>query len=684
MSGIFTLLTSTFTSLVAPVFARFSKTASLLIGARVPTTGTPPTNNRTFIATTATTPTLSMTVAGNPAQGTVSPFAANGFSALNTVATSFVSVANTANRLDQTGDFTYEGWFNYITMPTTGYQNVLGQGAAGQTTFGIYVANAAANTWAAPYVLKVAKANIGDTAGLRGNTTIVAGKWYHFALTRTSGVLRIFLNGVLEGTSSATDTGSYAPGATLPIGANSNAHFSNVRYIKGTSLYTAAFTPPSAPLTAVTNTSFLIHKEPRLVDSSVNNLTVTASGTRPTFSAYSPFSDIEYSAETQGGSAYFDGAADYLTSDIADPNPYIFGSFNFNAECWVNLSSFTASGTILAFQNSTATSFPWRIIHSSAGVVSATVLNGSQLSVAGPAGLSTLHANSWNHLALVRNNDEVRLYVNGTPGNPVSVSGVLDDIGTIASIGALANGTEKMNGFVSGVRIDKRVARYIAPFTPASTAPTTEVNTSFLANFTNAGVVDDLALSDMVTFGTSAISTSQFKSGNASLSFPGNTSSYITALPNFNYNFTNTDFTVECWVRFNALTANTVIMGVAGAAVPWFLTIKSAGGLTFTINTSTAVLNPTAPTWATNRWYHIAVTKSGTSYTVWVDGVSRATATNATALVAAGSTPLTLGVYGVNKTLPLNGFLDDVRITKGTALYTAPFTPPADFSRIPV
>ena len=38
------------------------------------------------------------------------------------------------------------------------------------------------------------------------------------------------------------------------------------RIVKGTAVYTAAFTPPTAPLTAVTNTTFLLNPNPNIVD----------------------------------------------------------------------------------------------------------------------------------------------------------------------------------------------------------------------------------------------------------------------------------------------------------------------------------------------------------------------------------------------------------------------------------
>ena len=89
-------------------------------------------------------------------------------------------------------------------------------------------------------------------------------KWVHCAVSREGNTIRIFDNGELTGT---LDVSSYDTmnDSTVPvdIGADySDAYdmdgfISNVRIVKGTALYTSNFTPPSAPLTNVTNTKLL-------------------------------------------------------------------------------------------------------------------------------------------------------------------------------------------------------------------------------------------------------------------------------------------------------------------------------------------------------------------------------------------------------------------------------------------
>ena len=87
-------------------------------------------------------------------------------------------------------------------------------------------------------------------------------KWTHLAVTRSSGTLYGFIDGVLQ--NSASHTSNYSTNLPCIIGARFsedqqyfNGFISNTRIVKGTALYTTDFTPSTAPLTDVTNTKLL-------------------------------------------------------------------------------------------------------------------------------------------------------------------------------------------------------------------------------------------------------------------------------------------------------------------------------------------------------------------------------------------------------------------------------------------
>ena len=108
-------------------------------------------------------------------------------------------------------------------------------------------------------------------------------RWYHIAASRESGTLRLFVDGVSVGSASYTD--SYAD-AIFTLGRNEDNNknqfrgfISNFRVIKGTALYTKNFTPPSAPLTNVTNTKLLCcQSNTSATEGAVKPGTITANG----------------------------------------------------------------------------------------------------------------------------------------------------------------------------------------------------------------------------------------------------------------------------------------------------------------------------------------------------------------------------------------------------------------------
>ena len=108
--------------------------------------------------------------------------------------------------------------------------------------------------------------------------------WVHIAVSRQSGLCRLFVNGELD--ASATITKSITARPTVIGGFRFTGfseqfagYLSNVRFIKGSALYTTNFTPPTSRLTAVSNTSLLALQTASVTqDSSINNLTITNNG----------------------------------------------------------------------------------------------------------------------------------------------------------------------------------------------------------------------------------------------------------------------------------------------------------------------------------------------------------------------------------------------------------------------
>lgn len=150
--------------------------------------------------------------------------------------------------------------------------------------------------------------------------------------------------------------------------------------------------------------------------------------------------------------------------------------------------------------------------------------------------------------------------------------------------------------------------------------------------------------------------------------------------------FVTGDFTIEFWIRFTSVTtvggAYYILQKAVGnAPVPWgFLLLSSTGKIYFygskdTPFGSTAYQVVSSTTMVVDTWYHIAGTRSGSTFALWINGAAEGTATYAGALHSAAEHVV---IGGIDYTLDVSvdGYIDDVRITGGVARYTAAFSPP--------
>ena len=159
-----------------------------------------------------------------------------------------------------------------------------------------------------------------------------------------------------------------------------------------------------------------------------------------------------------------------------------------------------------------------------------------------------------------------------------------------------------------------------------------------------------------------------------SLRFDGYTSfikyPYTTA-----YTFGSVDFTVECWFNQTARTSpNAGLMGLyktfTGRA--WIIYITPDGTPTVSITNNTGLSGGTV---TLNTWNHVAFVRNGANSYLYVNGTQVSTAAIGT--IAASVDPLIIGASN-DSASPVwffNGYITNVRVVKGTAVYTSNFTP---------
>ena len=182
-------------------------------------------------------------------------------------------------------------------------------------------------------------------------------------------------------------------------------------------------------------------------------------------------------------------------------------------------------------------------------------------------------------------------------------------------------------------------------------------------------------------------STTQFKYGSSSISFPGNqtgSNNYLVwAGTDGDFVWRNTAFTVEAFVRFNSLTSIFPHIFQTGNTGGRNVLYVNGSKLRLYSDTGGDSRIVGATTLAINTWYHIALTNevSGTTNTVklWLDGVqegSTYTVTNGFSNPANMTFAIGNPYYSADNNNSVNGYYDEVRYTKGVARYTATFTPP--------
>lgn len=176
---------------------------------------------------------------------------------------------------------------------------------------------------------------------------------------------------------------------------------------------------------------------------------------------------------------------------------------------------------------------------------------------------------------------------------------------------------------------------------------------------------------------TATTSTAQFKFGTASLSVPNSGNRWIeTTIASF-WQIGAMNATFECWARVANLTADQAVMSDSGAApYSWEFVITTTGAVGVRSQTGGAYDRTplsAAGVITANVWHHLAYVRSGTTTYAFVDGVLVATGTWSTD----GNANLAARIgAGANTGLGMTGHVDDYRVTKNFARYTANFAPP--------
>jgi len=605
---------------------------------------------------------------GNTTQGSFTPFSATGWS--NYFDGSGDYLTSTVSSVGSSGDLTVEGW----VYPTASgvRRTFFFIGSTGTFDLNLFSEITTGN------VLRflIRNDSVVDILDISSTTTVSTNTWSHVAFVLSGTSATIYLNGtsVATGTLSGTRTGTFTTGsigALLSGGATHyfNGYISNLRYVKGTAVYTSNFTPSPTPLTAITNTSLLTCQSNRFVDNSTNAYAITRNGDT-SVQPFSPFApQYQWTSDVIGGSGYFDGTGDYLSSTQSAYAP----SGDFTVEAWFYAApDFSGYGGICT-NAASAGGTGWRLVLSPTPDTIGAWFNGTSFTnVAYKPG-------QWYHVALVRSgtsSNNVSFYINGVRQQQITDTTAVTSQSLV--VGRYHSDVDNyyLKGYISAVRVVVGTAVYSGASFTLPTAPLTAVtNTKLLLNFTNAGIYDGTMKNNLETVGGASVSTSVVKYGSGSMYFDG-TGDYLKLPSNALYAFGTGAYTIEFWIYPSSLAAGSYHVIGANATNGIVVIISNAKVALNKYGVGDVLAYNTALT--TSTWSHVAVVResTGTNQTkIYVNGTSVATGTDSNDWTV--TTNFGVGANTSDGSQAINGYLDDLRVTKGIARYTQNFIPPS-------
>ena len=348
----------------------------------------------------------------------------------------------TSSDFDFSGSFTIEAWLYLDDVSVS--RTVLGTCANITNRGGLYFGTSGTNFILFQYIT---------------NTTLLSApitryQWNHVAVVRHGVSIYLYINGTSAGsvTYSQSFSGDSANGGVGGFYSNPGVYYydgymSDLRVVNGTAMYTSNFTPPTAPLTAVTNTKLLLNfTNGQMIDSTAKN----------------NFETVGSALLKQGTKKFGISSCDLYGSTgsrVASPPSPLYNILNagkFTVEFWIYVDSYHASySDIVGVFN--GVSAGWLIYQNGTNIEA--YINGVQLQVARPS------TSTWTHIALTRDGTTTRLFKDGTSGATSTSSLGADQTAYGLVFGGDATGRNGIDGFIDEFRLTLGKARYTSNFT---------------------------------------------------------------------------------------------------------------------------------------------------------------------------------------------------------------------------
>jgi len=376
-------------------------------------------------------------------------------------------------------------------------------------------------------------------------------------------------------------------------------------------------------------------------------------------------------------SIYFDGSDDYLS--VTDSDDWNFGSGDFTVDFWVRRAiigvQHRLAGQINSIGETASVSFAIQILADN--TIRAQVNSGSNVYPIISSG--SIIDTDWHHIAFLRDGNTLRLFLDGSSQGTYDVTGVsVNNATTTLGIGRMGELTSNyLNGYLDEFRISKGIARWTTTFTPSTSAYTSDSYTKLLLHFDG----DESDSVNEITFAGDTKLNAATTKWNGSYYFDG-TGDYLTVPASADWQFGTGDFTIDTWFRLIVLGTYQYIASQwdhTNTKCSWLIMMGSDNYLYAYLSINGSDYDKSIKsnsTLTSGAFYHIALVRNGNVFNLYVDGVQQtASLSFANALY---TSDLTLGIGGrsTDGNNRLNGYIDELRISKGIARWTSNFTPP--------
>jgi len=501
------------------------------------------------------------------------------------------------------------------------------------------------------------------------------GDWHHCALVCDGVDMKMYIDGTKDGqelayapswTPSGMYMGSYA---TSLLG-----YISEFRISKGIAMWTSNFTPEASPYVADSYTKLLLHFEG---DTSNSSHALGVGEGTPEFSSTT--------ASGMVGSASFDGTDERF--QVPTHVDFELNTGEWTIDFWVYKNSvnstdamFTGHGGGFGGWNATNGHQWTSFIYTSKlyfqywnGATNSDAISDSDIDI----------AYGWHHIALVNDSTNFTMYIDGVSVKQISsITPTLTSAPTYLTIGDSVASDTTINGYIAEYRLSRGVARWTSDFSSSlSTEPyTSDEYTKLLLHF--EGDASDSEHTITHNGNPAYYPIEFFPPTDHSMHFDG-AGDYLSLLTDSDWDFGSGDFTIDFWAKFNVLSVQHTLINVwedYNATDNWYLYLSADNYIEmfpygYQSGAGPHIIGTTTIT--TDTWYHLAWVFDGTDYKCYLNGNEEMSWTGTPGSNA--NHPLIIGINADSlSSQPLNGYMSELRISKGIARWTSNFTPPTE------